>query len=866
MIRRALACCCTLAVLLAGAALAAAPSITHRCETDFFQYVDSHPIGSSWAYDIPPAYIPGGTSPSNAVTRLTADTRLAFVGAFDAYFRRLMASVCFGTAECTNIVASLAETPLRLRSAADWIDDYTITNVFGYADGWCAATNRNYAVTNITVTATNWIGYATNIVYNPAGKPVGVKIENRYEVVTTNILDTTRILLRYLRDHNFMRRSAANPNPVANMLVSTGYDDDMRPVPDPWPNRNDLRVGRYDSTFEPYFGWIYPEDFLGWSFSAVAEPSFTHSSGAGWETSLYDLFAHLCAGSNFFYTTTWDLFGAENSRYAVLRDLTRFGWYSFLDYDSICPDDWEDFVNFDLGPAQVEGYAAMTNLVGVYLTPSKTPTFSPGFPLTNSTRIGWAEWAGSDAYLALADTAIAGNAAMPHLHYEVAATSGTCRITYRGSGADNWICFHTWIAEEPGGYYRRIFEITNSTFTVHRDKVELLPNPSETHPTDRRIELIRYGYPRPPEFSAEGLGYPEDIYGNPMIGYNYVGHPINDAESGVLGWAYSYYVGTESNPQNGDILTIDSFDGDIVTAPYFIIDGPHGPAYKTRVYNGEYYLHFRATNVTFEAVPPIEAATTKTARPFDYTLVDTNFVSRPCIYPHPSFVGEEPNGLAGVDRIYPTAISAVGVATNFEFTVSDGADRGDGIVPDKDGFYFAATTPDSLIATAKKVDDFWLDADSKLGTKMAFEILHRTEADPRNLDDACESVANRYDALTADNPYYFIDLFAMAFIQSYSGPSWYPRYYPNSFRVKNVSGGTFELEAVVLTNGHYEAISPQPTHCIHYWTCRISQALGDWNEDHIIQAAAAAVGRLSGLEAVKWKFPAMHQPTTNPTP
>ena len=857
-------------LVLPLAAAAASPAIAHRCSNALFRYTAKHPIGYfGWHYDIPSEYIPGAMNPTNAPLRLTTDTRLAFVGAFDGYFRRLLASTAFGTAECTNIAASLRETPLRLRSAADWIDDYTITNVLGYANGWNSAANRDYAVTNISVTTTNWVGYTTNIVYNPSGKPVGVKIENRYEIVRTNILDTTRILARYLSDLDFMRRKDANPNPVAEMLVST-YKGGGRYDPGPWPNRRDLRVGRLDSTFAPYYGWIYPEDFLGWSFSAVAAPSFAHSSGAGWETSLYDLFAHLCAGSNCFYSTTWDLFGAENSRSAVLRDLTTYGWYSFLDYDTICPDDWENFVDFDLGPAQVEGYAAMTNLVGVYLTPSNTPTFSPGFPLTNSTRIGWAEWAGSDAYLALADTAIAGSAAMPHLHYDVAATSGTCRITYRGSGVDNWLCVHSYIYKDWTGVWLRVNEITNYFFDVHRDNTELVEPHGAIHPTDRRIELASYGNSNAIEFSVAGQGFPEDGPGSPLVGYNFVAYTINDNTLvGILGRAYHYYETTHSTPQNGDILTIDSFDGDRYNGPYLEMDGPYGLVKDMVVYNGEYYFHFPATNITFEAVPPLEIATTLAPRPFDYTLDSTNFVSRPCIYPHTSFVGEEPNGLAAVDRIYPTAIATAAVSTNFTFDVDDADDGGSDIRPNADGYFFAASVPNpsSPIATAKKVDDFWLDADSALGAKLADEVVQRGGVDPRNIGSAVSGLTWLFDSLVTSeggSNNYLLDLLTMSLYSDSYGVNWASAYYPKTFRVKNASGDTFELEAVVLTNGQYEAIFPQPTYCRHYWSCSLSLTIGD--QDRLIHADTAAVGRLSGLEAVKWKFPAMHQPTTNPTP
>lgn len=872
MIRRATACCFALAVLMVGAlpASAAFSGITHRCSNALFRYTQEHPLGYfDWQYDVPSEYIPGSVNPQKAPLRLTADTRLAFVGTFDGYFRRLLASTAFGTAECTNIYATTrgGELPLRLRSAADWVDDYNITNILGKANGWNSAINRDYAVTNVTVTATNWVGYATNIVYDLAGKPVGVKLENRYKIVSTNILDTTRILDRYRQDLDFMRSKDENPNTVSNMIAATGLDENMDPVPAPWPNRSDIRVGRLDDTFEPYYGYIYPYDFLGWSFSSIATPSFERSIGDSWETSLYDLFAHrICVNSNCFYSTTWDLFEAEKSRYAVLRDFDTYGWFFFLNYDSICPDAWKAFLDFDLGSAQGGGYAAMTNLVGVPLTPDNAPTFSPGASLADSTRIGWAEWAGSNAHLALTDTAIVGNAAMPHLHYEVAATNVECTITYRGSGEDNWLCFYASWGLDEYGRPKLYFGVTNEVFDVHREDTDILGTYGTIHRTDRRIELASYGNPAATYFTFEGHGVPEDIPGAPdnVVGYNYVSYPIDDKDNmlGVLGWAITYYEKVHATPQNGDVLRIICHNGSTTGRPQRSIDGPHGEVDGVGAYNGVYFLDFRATNLTVTASARIQTATTLAPRPFDYTLNDTDFVSRPCIYPHPSFVGEEPNGLAEVDRIYPTAIATAAVSTNFTFYINDAKDGGDDIIPNTDGYRFSASVPSAHILTAKQVDDYWLDADSALGEKMADEVMHRIGVDPRKVDSAVSKLAERFDSLftSMEGKNYIIDQ-----LNSTVGISWNCAYWPQFFRVKNANGLDFELEAVTLTNGQYEAISPQPTRCYHCWDCNLFDIRGDPNDP--IHDKAAAVGRLSGLEAVKWDFDAMHrQTTTNPTP
>ena len=74
---------------LFAAASTSAVNITHHADAQLFSYVEDGPLLSAWSEDIPPEYIPGGIAPYNAVARLTDEqTRLAFVGTFDAYLRR----------------------------------------------------------------------------------------------------------------------------------------------------------------------------------------------------------------------------------------------------------------------------------------------------------------------------------------------------------------------------------------------------------------------------------------------------------------------------------------------------------------------------------------------------------------------------------------------------------------------------------------------------------------------------------------------------------------------------------------------------------------------------------------------------------
>ena len=880
MNRRALACCCTLAVILAGALPAVASvNITHRCETDFFQYVDSHPIGSSWAYDIPPEYIPGGTSPSNAVTRLTAETRLAFTGAFDAYFRRLMASVCFGTAECTNYTADSITsygfgTPLDLRTPADWCSDHTITNIFNrQTNGWYLAGHRNYAVTNITVTVTNWIGYATNIVYNPAGKPVGVKLENRYEVVSTNVLDTTRILRRYLRDHNFMRVSDINP--IRGMMVSSGYYDPITHeggdnLPAPWPDRRDIRIG--SASHDVITDYMRPRDFLGWAFSSeVAAPS----PSADWQPSLVQLFrtAFQRYGGSFayFFPNTWDLFGAQNSRESVSRDLKEEADAKYLDYDTVCPDEWNAFLAYTSGQGVADGYSAMTNLVGVSFTTNTTDglAFLPSQPLTNTVRITWAPWAGTDAYLALADTSIAGNAAMPHLRYDIEATGGVATVSYRGSGDDKWLVIYSGPLFPGTLGFHRIYEPTNAVFELVRDgEARILDSYGAVHDSKDRVELAKFDLGSNITFTVTGETAIEDAgdtHTSARVGYNYV----EDSMDMVKLWVSDYYDFFNAEPAVGDRLEIGSYDGSVFGDAYFYMTGPHGTALNLaagRNFNGIYYFHIRASNLVCSVSMPVEAATTRGPRPFDYAM-DTATNSTPCLYPNPSYASHD-TGVDQISGINPTALLAVGVSSNFEFDVTSDYDDGYDIVPETNGYHFAMQS-DSDLQTAKLVDDFWLDADDDLADKMGEEVAAFSGANPRGgFAGILAAFGAEFDRLlTGAGNHFFIDMLrdymvAHPVYDKTGGPDVFDAWNPFMFEVTDVSptpsGYDIDIAAMWFnpTNGVYEAMNPQPQFVRHSWSYAMNESIT--TNVPVRLAAGAARGRLSGLEAVKWNFHSMH--------
>lgn len=857
MIRRAPACCCTLAVLLAGVLTAGgAVNITHQCDNKFFQYEEGHPVGgNAWTYDIPPEYIPGGTSPSNACTRLTADTRLAFTGAFDAYFRRLMASCAFGTAECTNTAIgafSVYSHYVDLQTAADWCSDHTITNLFrGNTNFWYLATNRVYIVTNAAVVVSNWVGYATNVVYI-SGKP-RVKIENRYDVTTTNALDTTRILRRYLRDHNAMR--VKGDNSIRGMMVSTGVGDFMKSIPAPWPDRAELLFGSNASYYRDPTR-IRSEDFLGWTFSDVAGPYLAPS--AEWQQSLIELFrtAFQNYGGNFhFFPTTWDLFAAQNSRDAIARDVRYDAYLKYLDYDSVCYDAWSEFCDYMTGGGVTGGYAAMTNLVGVVF-PTNTAgglSFLPSEPLTNSVRIAWEPWAGTDAYLALCDTSIAGNAAMPRLRYEVESTGGVATVTYRGKAGDNWLVFHTYGVYNQLGGIDRVYEVTNDVFELVRDgNATIVDGYGSRETREERIELAKFDVGNGVTFTVYAESQVEDS-GDPQYGRNYIQDPISDAKT----WINNYLRETQYMPNDGDTFYTFYSDGDEYSMPYFAMGGGGGVSYDVRPYYADYYIQIRATNVVCTVSKQIDQTTTLRAMPFDYRLASTSN-SIPCLYPNPVYV-ERSRGVDEIDSISPAAISAIGVSTN-DVDASY-------FMPDTNGYYFALRS-DSGLANAKRVDDFWLEQDDLLADKMGEEVAVRAGANPRAPGGVLEAFAAYFDSLlTGEFNYYFAMLLRahMAEEGVASGITIQGNWLPDMFQISNVRpstdpGSLWDFDVTALEwneqTSSYEPISPQPQYIRHQWHFELLDNI------HTNVASgfhpAAARGRLSGIEAVKWNFKAMH--------
>lgn len=903
MIRRAPACCCTLAVLLAGVlplAAVASVNITHQCDNKFFQYEEDHPVdGNVWTYDIPSKYIPGGISPiSNAITHLTAETRLAFTGAFDAYFRRLMASVCFGTAECTNTaIGSIGVEShyVDLQTAADWCSDHTITNIFrGNTNFWYLATNRVYIVTNMEVTVSNWVGWATNITYDSSGRP-HVSISNLYSVVTSNAIDTARILYRYHYDHNAMRVKIDNS--IRDMMVSTGVGAFMLPIPEPWPDRDGLLFGSNESSYrEPT--WIRSEDFLGWTFSDVAGEHLMPS--AEWQPSLLLLFTNAMSrtegGFAGYFPTTWDLFGAQNSRDAIARDLRDNAGIKYLDYDSVCPEEWADFCQYMTGEGITDGLDAMTNLVGITFTTNLVvdidigtntvvvtnnwQTFLPSTPLINpapivltnivvtgsvvsvtnhfpnSNRIIWSDWAGTASYLALCDTSIAGNRAMPRLRYEIESTGGVAVVNYRGKAGGGSLGIHTYI-DSVWGTVNRVYTLTNNTFELVRDGDATIDNGYGSHEIlEERVELAYFDVGNGVTLVVYGEAAPEDT-GDPQVGFNYYQNPMSE----VKNWLRQYCNDMQYQPNDLDTFSITIFDGNPGEMPYFAIYGGGGTDYAARPYYGDYMIEVRATNVTCVVSMQVDQSTTLKTMPYDYALsVVSNSI--PCLYPNPVYV-EPSHGVDEIADIYPTAISAVGVTTN----VTGGSTY---FLPDTNGYFFAMHSGSHHpLDGPKKVDDFWLDQDDLLADKMGKEVADRAGANPRGPGGVLQAFAVTFDQLlTGEGNTFFADMLGEKLSETVEGDgsiTFSSTWSPEIFQVDNVRPSSdpeflwdFDVKALEWNEqtSSYEPMSPQPLYFRHEWRMTMLEDIHTNLDLNISQGAAR--GRLSGIEAVKWNFKAMH--------
>lgn len=878
MKRCAPACCCTLAVLLAAAlpAAALAANITHRGTAKYFRYAADGELGSNWATNLPPDTIPGGVNPSNAVTRLTADTRLAFVGAFDAYFRRLMASVAFGTEECTNYIrggTSSWRPHFIIDNPTNWYSDVTISTIFVQSNEWYVAANRDYAVTNISVVVSNFVGWTTNVVTLPSGKKK-IKIENRYEVETRQIPDTTRILARYHDGHDYLRGNH-NLNGLDKM-IEPRYAD---PGPDGGDTLYTYTWPQYDDDFYPPSGHEFSDVhwgcflFAGWGWSTATAPDGIDPYGweSAWVSNLCDAAEHW----GYFYPTTWDFFAAPDSRSVVWGRVFGNNADAFLLYDQNRPDEWERLEELIKQGASVtnfgatSGFESLTNLVQIYLgATNDAPLRAHMMPTATNTyhRIVYPEWAGTDGFLALADTAIAGPMYLPHLVYDGILTNISMMAEYE-TPRDS--CYYIVVEGEYGA---------DDSWTVTNREIDI---GSARISAQSVGGVVDHGLNR-----AEGV----DVR-DPTIGFFGNGQPGAVTESptetepavGINRMAESRGRMRKILGEIGSGLHV----GDILLLGWGFVDGTTLPrkvaAWQAEnlTTGGDFGWFYRYPNaaitasVTYLNVSGTARISSTTSlanpRPFRYQLDEAMYTnSIPCTYPNPSYAGRRGDSgkVEFVDEIKPTAISTIASTTNTAWMSEADAPvyRADF---DTNGYLFAVSKPGlPALRSAKDADDWWVDVDAQLKAKMVAEISTATgiapSSDPAALAAAAKgsfdldilpdsaggdgNLAERINDVIAAGD-------ALITIGAWCDPA--------NVRITRCDpgppdadhpDGTWVVEYETVredTNGVWQATGED------VWRCYSVTLMGGITNTTLKAGGRYAAGRMTGVEAVRWDFDAM---------
>ena len=424
-----------LPLALARPALATGTRISHLCTTNFFRYAESMPS----PYAIPPAYIPGGAAAAgNQVRRLTdADTRLSFVGTFEALFRRILALRAFGRGDL-GWKYNFSPTNDGYHVDLDWHSTNTLYKLYeewssgGGLLGWYNPTNRDYAVTNIAVVLTNWVGWVTNSVsYVVTNHDQSVEtrhkrvISNRFEVVTSHIPDTRRILSKYRDGLNLVRSS----------LYDAAMDDAFAP----WSGTLIPCYSGSQSNYGPYY--IQGDDILGYGMSTAGLYSFDGRLDTDWERHPKDLLS--TNDLQRFMATLVSLFGedASDAERARNRVFSQF-WGNIIDwtpYAEVYPGRYWDFWLASSQPFdpvdESPGYEAMRDQLGFLCYEWTNGVWA----VTNSVsgmvngrwrqstlpvnpvepRINWYDWASANSLLALMDTTVVMPDLMPSLRYTV---------------------------------------------------------------------------------------------------------------------------------------------------------------------------------------------------------------------------------------------------------------------------------------------------------------------------------------------------------------------------------------------------------------------------------------------------------------
>lgn len=378
---------CAVAISRLGA------EISHHCKQDLMRYF----ANASREYDLTPEYIPGGLPPdsSNAVRRITGETRVSFVGTFDAVARRALASVAFGTASCSNnVIYSTTGSVTRVLDTPYWRRD-AILELFPYTLYWRRAADRDYAITNVVV----------------GGRTVP---------------DSVRILNRYFsglqRLHPGVNDGSGwDPWALTRLVYPCwpGVEPDIR-----WPEHNEMILN------------LLPEhpELIGWGFSSATNVATYGGFNAGW---IPDVDGLLPGGWWKFFATTWDIF--ETVPPQIPRRIEEDIWvdeWRYFGYPSRYPSKWENWRSelhsFPTGHGQyragIRAVADTIGLINLNIYATNALALMPGTRINR--RIEWLPWAKSNGLISLTDTALVGHNFMPQLRYKYSKEFGEVSVDF----------------------------------------------------------------------------------------------------------------------------------------------------------------------------------------------------------------------------------------------------------------------------------------------------------------------------------------------------------------------------------------------------------------------------------------------------
>lgn len=887
-----------------------AANITHHATADFFSYVKEGPIGSDWSASIPSEHIPGGVAPEDAKTRLSdEETRLAFIGTFDAYLRRFLAGHAFGTAETKEYKAYhswSAKYPYIIESPKDWIADKTTIPLFhdklGSCDeGWATSTNRVYAVTNITTTITNWVGWSTNVVTAPNGT-VSISISNLYEVESVVIPNTARILDRYKASHAYVRGTDSSPllptNPNGLKYLGTLRQGDYgTPAESPyygeyafvWPARCRIVTKNTDHAWDEGTN-------IGWSWSEIGNlyrnPFAIENSDEDWSARLSSCLPKEEWGRKF--PTTWDICGAPNSRSAI----TALFWQltgdeanphdgeGLLGYQDFKPADWEKVLSYICSTSitATTGINMITNLIGASFSETETDRI---WPFNDpSRRIIWSEWAGTDAFLAHTDTALIGPSAMPRLQYNVFETNVYVEVGYTIPQNEPSLLFVEGHGVYNFGTPSWVFSVTSKVCNVDRSSTRIGVGSGYK---DRSYTRQERALINPEEISAKAEFYPGRIDIQPSewedgLGVNCIPLSRTHVNSMLSRLAAKYESAGYLPIQAGDIVHFNyvwSEDGFIPDLGLSIgrvwgrvladrIDDFHStaPWVSTVVDEFDGSLQIMITSLDVFARCDLNVITTADlSLPYTYNL-NSNIQSSsiPCCYPNPSYAGNDK--IENVAEIIATSLSTIAFSTN-RYDVEYGHSY-------TDGFLFNFGSESGLVAL--DVDNFFSSEDLSLNAKLKSIVKNEAGFMPTtNTNLLASHLISQADANTkGDSGALLTEMIGKCLQDPHSGYSSYLLHTfcdPCCVRVLSIT--PTDAHGVVGQESRWYNVEYQPLHQaqvtnatgqVHLeWQPTTNDLRRCWSgeltmtfSNELFKACSiGANGRLRGMEAVTWDFDTM---------